>query len=249
MNSRFFKLLLVRDKRLSFFKQIHSSLIRSHSVHKPPQVYQPGKSFKARIRDPKYDPNFKILMGEKGAENRIMSFINAVLNLPDNERIMELQYLNPSDEQPDDRNIHFDTTIECTCFTNKGNRFIVEIEKAHVPGHDNRWVYYAGRELIRLGKIQNQLISREKDKTLRKKKRAEFYKNLNSVKLICILNFDTDISSVLKNKEDVVIHWNITESKNEEIASNLLSWTFVILPRFLAKNGGGKLNRLYNICF
>lgn len=188
--------------------------------------------FEAVVRDPKYDTTFKILMGEAGAEKRAISFINAVLNLPNDDEVIAIKYLESSDMRTEDRSIHFDVKIECTCETKLGNRFIVEMQKARFKGHTNRWVYYAARELTNIGQTNYQNFLNLPPEN-RKEMNKAYYQKLHPVKVIAILNFDDDVlAQELKDSTNTIIHWNITESKSKEIASDLLSWTYVVLPRF-----------------
>ena len=59
-----------------------------------------------------------------------------------------------------------------------------------------------------------------------------FFKKLLPVKVVTIFDFETPHSD-LCNKNDVVVNWNICEQRSKSMASRQLSWTFVILPRFV----------------
>jgi predicted transposase/invertase (TIGR01784 family) len=55
------------------------------------------------------------------------------------------------------------------------------------------------------------------------------------VKVIVIADFDSpQLQMELKNSTDVVVDWDICERKSHDVASPLLSWTFLVLPRFSA---------------
>ena len=50
------------------------------------------------------------------------------------------------------------------------------------------------------------------------------------VRVVVIMRFeDESIGGIL---HDPIVHWRIHDIKGNQAASNLLSWTFVVLPRF-----------------
>ncbi len=68
----------------------------------------------------------------------------------------------------------------------------------------------------------------------RKKAHARHYQRLDPVKVITLLDFDNEVAEgELCNGKDLVVHWDICERGSKNISSNLLSWTYVMLPRFL----------------
>ena len=67
----------------------------------------------ACVRDARFDQTFKVLLGEKGAEGRAISFLNAVLRLKeDGDRIKHIQFLDRSLYSPENRAIHFDVKVQ-----------------------------------------------------------------------------------------------------------------------------------------
>ena len=186
----------------------------------------------ACVRDARFDQTFKILLGEEGAERRAISFLNAVLRLEaDGDRIKHIQFLDGSRNSVDNRAIHFDVKIQGLCSTHAGHTFLVEMQKFRVPSHMNRWIFYAARELSEIGKrLHNAPTSRDKDVN-----RKNFYTGMAPVKVIVIADFDSpQLQMELKNSTDVVVDWDICERKSHDVASPLLSWTFLVLPRFSA---------------
>ena len=186
------------------------------------------------VRDVRYDETFKILFGEEGGENRTISFLNAVLSSELHDDLIEsIKFLDGTMNSAVDRTIHFDVKVEATCTTFNGNRFIIEMQKARIPGHTNRWVYYGARELSQMGERNYKkalaIIGQEE----RKKAHRAHYRALDPVKVITILDFDEPITQrEMKNGRDLLVHWDICERESKEIASPLLSWTYVMLPRF-----------------
>jgi hypothetical protein len=188
------------------------------------------------VRDVRYDETFKILLGESGAEARAISFLNAVLApKKTDDRIKSIRYLDGTLTSAVDRTLHFDIKIEGLCETFNGQRFIIEMQKAQVPGHINRWVYYGARELCLMGE-RNYKKALEAENKERKKLHLRHYQRLDPVKVVTVLDFDSlKGQEDFCNSKDIVFHWDICERRSKKISSKLLSWTYVILPRFLEK--------------
>jgi predicted transposase/invertase (TIGR01784 family) len=178
----------------------------------------PNFPFEATVRDVRFDKTFKILLGEN--EARTMSFLNAVLGLSGENRIMNISFMNGSTPELHNRSISFDLKIEAKCHSYSGHIFIVEMQKARHKGHTNRWIYYGARELFKMG-------GNKYEETIT----GEFYVSLCPVKVITIVDFDVPDDD-LRNTEDYLVHWDITERSSKIIASDLLSWTYIILPQF-----------------
>jgi len=194
-----------------------------------------GTRFK--IHDPKYDNTFKILLGERGAEPRAISFLNAVLDL-DGDKVESVKFVPESLKSVDGltRAVANDIKIEGFCKTTRGKRFIVEIQRKRVAGDSNRWVYYGSQEIVEQGRAYySSLPDVAKYPKERKTALAKFYKELYPVNMIAVMDFDTPLSrnELQNDPSDVLVHWNICECSTKKIANNLISWTFVILPRFL----------------
>ena len=186
----------------------------------------------ACVRDARFDQTFKILLGEKGAEHRAISFLNAALRLKtDGDRIERIQFLDRSIFAVNNRTIHFDVKIQGLCSTYAGHTFLVEMQKFRIPSHINRWIYYGARELSAIGeRLHNASTSQDKDVN-----QKNFYTGLTPVKVIVIADFDSpQLQMELKNSTDFVVDWDICERKSHDVASPLLSWTFLVLPRFSA---------------
>jgi hypothetical protein len=167
-----------------------------------------GNRFK--IHDPKYDNTFKILLGERGAENRAVSFLNAVLEL-DGDKVETVNFVPESHTSLDglSRAIRNDIKIEGVCETSRGKRFIVEIHRKRIAGDSNRWVYYTSQEIIEQGRAYYaSLPDVDTDPKARKAALSKFYKNLYPVKLIAVMDFDTPASmkELQNHSSDVLVH-------------------------------------------
>ena len=188
----------------------------------------------AVVRDARFDETFKILFGEIGAENRAISFLNAVLgHNSEADRIKKIQFLDRSLISVKGRSIHYDIKIQGLCETYSGHSFIIEMQKCRAPSHINRWMYYCARELTAIGKrlyrAANSSSGYGPDALVQK----TYYAGLRPVKMIVILDFDSlELQKELENSRDAVVHWKIREDASLRVASNMMSWTYVILPRF-----------------
>ena len=185
-------------------------------------------------RDARSDVTFKILFGE-GGEHRTINFINAVLNPKKiQDRVSGIVILDSTLNSMQGRTVHFDVRLECLCETNGGKRFILEMQRAREAGHTNRWLYYSARELCRIGERNNDMVKKEENAKERYRMEESYYQDLDCVKVICILDFDSKtLENKLGNERDILVHWNVCEQTTHKIVSELQSWTFVVLPRFI----------------
>lgn len=176
----------------------------------------------ACVRDARFDQTFKVLLGEKGAEDRAISFLNAALRLTDGDRIERIQFLDRSLVSPDNRTIHFDVKIQGLCTTYAGHTFIVEMQKARISSHINRWIYYGARELSAIGeRLHNARARSSQDNDVPQK---NFYSCITPVRVIVITDFDSpQLQMELKNSTDFVVDWGLCELKSHVLASPLMS--------------------------
>ena len=184
------------------------------------------------------------MLGESGAENRAVSFINSVLKL-DGDKVLSVKFVPESFYSVDNlsRAIQNDIKIEGLCKTSLGKRFIVEIHRKRVSGDSNHWVYYSSREIVEQGRAYYSSIpDMSTDPKKRKIALAKFYEKLYPVKMIVVMDFDSPTSQneLQNHSSDVLVHWGVCELSTHKIASNLISWTFVVLPRFLKLLSAGK---------
>jgi hypothetical protein len=189
------------------------------------------------VNSPRYDKTFKILLGEEGGENRTISFLNAVLGLKtETEQIQSVRLLKDTLPSADVREIQFDVRIEATCETYKGDRFIVEMQLAKTAGHIGRWIYYGARDLS--ASITNTLKRRSKQvgdsETLGpcNVTNITFYERLKPVRVIVIMGFEPAGNFGDKDEDEWIMDAGLFFRRTGKELSDLLSFTFVILPRF-----------------
>lgn len=214
-----------------------SQVSRTHIVQDVKKKQRNFSSLPADIvmKDARYDTTFKILFGEEGGENRAISFLNAVLDLKNHdEQIKKISFLDGSDYKTVDRTIHFDVRIKGLCETYGGHRFIVEMQKSHVTNQPKRWVYYAARELCKVSEAQYSTNSTMTPNSKRDaNSNKKYYPSLNPVKVITILDFDNpSAAKEINNTTDTVVHWDIRERASKKKVTDIMSWTYVVLPRF-----------------
>ena len=152
---------------------------------------------------------------------RCLNFIlisnNAVIGFKPPKRrmtvIKSIRYLDGTLTSAVDRTLHFDIKIEGLCETFNGQRFIIEMQKAQVPGHINRWVYYGARELCLMGE-RNYKKALEAENKERKKLHLRHYQRLDPVKVVTVLDFDSlKGQEDFCNSKDIVFHWDICERR------------------------------------
>jgi predicted transposase/invertase (TIGR01784 family) len=165
--------------------------------------------FKEKYINPFTDYGFKRLFGEEPNKDLLLDFLNELLK--DQEgRITEISYL-PNEKLPiaiGDRRAIFD--IYCT--NEKGEQFIVEMQKAEQKFFKDRTVFYSTFP------IQEQ--ARNKD---------QFWNfELKTVYTIGILDFVFEESDPDKYRHDV----KLTEQETKEVFYDKLTYIYLEMPKF-----------------
>lgn len=165
--------------------------------------------FKERYINPFTDYGFKRLFGEEPNKDLLLDFLNELLK--DQEgRITELSYL-PNEKLPislGDRKAIFD--IYCT--NEKGEQFIVEMQKAEQKFFKDRTIFYSTFP------IQEQ--ARNKDR---------FWNfELKAVYTIGILDFVFEESDPDKFRHDV----KLTEQETKKVFYDKLTFIYLEMPKF-----------------
>lgn len=165
--------------------------------------------FKERYINPFTDYGFKRLFGEEPNKDLLLDFLNELLK--DQEgKITELSYL-PNEKLPisvGDRRAIFD--IYCT--NEKGEQFIVEMQKAEQKFFKDRTIFYSTFP------IQEQ--ARNKDRFW------DF--ELKAVYTIGILDFVFEESEPEKYRHDV----KLTEQETNKVFYNKLNYIYLEMPKF-----------------
>ncbi len=165
--------------------------------------------FKEKYINPFTDYGFKRLFGEEPNKDLLLDFLNELLK-EEEGKITALSYL-PNEKLPislGDRRAIFD--IYCT--NEKGEQFIVEMQKAEQKFFKDRTIFYSTFP------IQEQ--ARNKDR---------FWNfELKSVYTIGILDFEFEESDPNKYRHDV----KLTEQENKKVFYNKLNYIYLEMPKF-----------------
>lgn len=165
--------------------------------------------FKEKYINPFTDYGFKRLFGEEPNKDLLLDFLNELLK-EEQGRITELSYL-PNEKLPisvGDRRAIFD--IYCT--NERGEQFIVEIQKAEQKFFKDRTIYYATFP------IQEQ--ARNKDR---------FWNfELKAIYTIGILDFVFEESDKDKYRHDV----KLTEQVTKQVFYDKLTFIYLEMPKF-----------------
>ncbi|MBK1809940.1 PD-(D/E)XK nuclease family transposase [Clostridium sp. YIM B02505] len=171
------------------------------------------------ILDPKNDVVFQKIFGSPENEDILISFLNAILEKTEKEKIKNIEYVDTklSDIEAVDDKIGI---LDVRVITEKGIHINVEIQLINRYNMINRTLFYWSR-------LYSSQI-----------KRGENYKDLNKTITINILNFNY----IDSNKYHTTYH--LYEDDEKIILSDILEIHFVELPKFLDEQP--KLNNSLN---
>jgi len=165
--------------------------------------------FKEKYINPFTDYGFKRLFGEEPNKDLLLDFLNELLK--DQEgKITELSYL-PNEKLPisvGDRRAIFD--IYCT--NEKGEQFIVEMQKAEQKFFKDRTIFYSTFP------IQEQV--RNKDRFW------DF--ELKAIYTVGILDFEFEESDPDKYRHDLLL----TEQETKKVFYDKLNYIYLEMPKF-----------------
>jgi predicted transposase/invertase (TIGR01784 family) len=163
----------------------------------------------SRYINPFTDFGFKHLFGSESNKDILISFLNAVL--PD-QKIATLQYKNVERQgiTEAERKVIFDLH----CENEKGEKFIVELQRAKQDYFKDRTVYYSTFP------IQEQAI------------RGDWNYELNHVYTISILNFRFQ-NPITKKKDTAVKHIvKLINTETKEVFYDKLTFVYLQMPNF-----------------
>lgn len=162
------------------------------------------------ILDPKNDVVFQKIFGSPENEDILISFLNALLEETEKEKIKHVEYVDTklSDIEAIDDKIGI---LDVRVVTEKGIHINIEIQLINRYNMINRTLFYWSRL------YSNQI------------KKGENYKNLNKTITINILNFNY----IDSNKYHTTYH--LCEDDEKIMLTDILEIHFVELPKFLDK--------------
>jgi predicted transposase/invertase (TIGR01784 family) len=164
---------------------------------------------KAKYVNPFTDFGFKKIFGEEASKPLLIDFLNALLPL--DEEIVDLTFKN--NEQLGQTDIDRKVIYDLFCENDKGEKFIVELQKAKQNYFKERTIYYATFP------IREQA------------EKGEWNYNLKAVYCIGILDFVFDDYELEPEKNEVV-HTIKLKNQNGKIFYDKLAFIYLEMPNF-----------------
>ena len=164
---------------------------------------------KAKYVNPFTDFGFKKIFGEEASKPMLMDFLNALL--PQNDKIIDLSFKN--NEQLGQTDIDRKAIYDIYCENEKGEKFIVELQKAKQNYFKERTIYYSTFP------IREQA------------ERGEWNYNLKSVYCIGILDFTFDDYEQEPEKSEVV-HTIKLKNQYGKTFYEKLTYIYLEMPNF-----------------
>lgn len=164
---------------------------------------------KAKYINPFTDFGFKKIFGEEASKPLLLDFLNAIL--PNSDKIVELSFKN--NEQLGQTDFDRKAIYDIYCENEKGEKFIVELQKAKQNYFKERTIYYSTFP------IREQA------------EKGEWNYNLKAVYCIGILDFTfRDYESEEEKSE--VLHTVKLKNQHENVFNDKLTFIYIELPNF-----------------
>ena len=167
----------------------------------------------AKYLDPKADLTFKRVFGEH--KELLISFLNAMLPLPEGKEIVEIEYL-PTELVPETPLLKKNSIVDVRCKDNGDRYFIVEMQMEWQPSFKQRMLFNASKVYVR-----------QLDK-------SEAYDALQPVYALSLIN------DVYEKGDDYYHHYKIVEEEHTERVLEGLEMIFIELPKFTPSSYTGK---------
>ncbi|ANO47571.1 hypothetical protein Pf1_02116 [Flavobacterium columnare] len=164
---------------------------------------------KAKYINPFTDFGFKKIFGEEASKNLLIDFLNTLL--PQHDQIKELSFKNT--EQLGITDLDRKAIYDIYCQNEKGEKFIVELQKAKQNFFKERTIYYATFP------IREQA------------EKEEWNYHLKSVYCIGILDFTFDDYESEPEKSEVV-HTIKLKNQNGKVFYDKLTYIYLEMPNF-----------------
>ncbi len=167
---------------------------------------------KAKYLNPFTDFGFKKIFGEEASKPLLIDFLNALL--PQTDKIVDLTFKN--NEQLGETDLDRKAIYDIYCENEKGEKFIVELQKAKQNYFKERTIYYSTFP------IREQA------------EKGEWNYNLKAVYCIGILDFTFDDYKTELEKSEVV-HTIKLKNQNGKIFYDKLTFIYLEMPNFKRK--------------
>jgi len=174
-----------------------------------------------RFADPKSDIAFKKIFGNENRGEILISFLNAVLDLAEGKRILEVEILNPY-QAPRIEGLR-ESTLDVRASDQRDIQYIVEMQIQKKAGFAKRVVYYTAKAYS--GQIQV----------------AEDYPKLNQVIFIEICDF-----TIFEDPDYLTRHLILNANSFKQELKDL-EFNFIELPKFSRREEelGGIIEQRY----
>lgn len=166
-------------------------------------------TMKAKYVNPFTDFGFKKIFGEEASKPLLIDFLNSLL--PQNDQIVELNFKN--NEQLGQTDLDRKAIFDIYCENEKGEKFIVELQKAKQNYFKERTVYYSTFP------IREQA------------EKGEWNYNLKAVYCIGILDFTFDDYDTEPEKNEV-LHTIKLKDQNGKTFYDKLTFIYLEMPNF-----------------
>lgn len=164
---------------------------------------------KARYINPYTDFGFKKIFGEEASKPQLMDFLNALL--PEKDRIVNLSFKN--NEQLGASELDRKVIYDIYCENDKGEKFIVELQKAKQNYFKERTIYYSTFP------IREQA------------ERGEWNYNLTAVYCIGILDFTFDDYETEPERSEY-LHTIKLKNQHGKVFYDKLTYVYLEMPNF-----------------
>ena len=156
--------------------------------------------------DIKNDVAFRKIFGNENRKEALISFLNAVLLLQKNHKIIDVDILTPY-QLPDLQGGKV-TILDVKAKDQNGKTYIVEMQVAEIDGFSKRVLYYASKS------YSSQI------------ERGDDYEKLNPIYFIGILDF------IISQNTDYLSRHKVVDIKTGENYINNIEFNFIELPKF-----------------
>jgi predicted transposase/invertase (TIGR01784 family) len=168
-----------------------------------------NNKMKAKYLNPFTDYGFKKIFGEEASKPLLIDFLNALL--PQTDKIIDLTFKNT--EQLGQTDLDRKAIYDIYCENEKGEKFIVELQKAKQNYFKERTIYYSTFP------IREQA------------EKGEWNYNLKAVYCIGILDFTFDDYETEPEKSEVV-HTIKLKNQNGKTFYDKLTFIYLEMPNF-----------------
>ena len=162
-----------------------------------------------RYLDPKADLTFKKIFGEH--KDLLISLLNALLPLADDEQIESVEYLSP--ELVPETYVGKNSIVDVRCRDVKGRQFIVEMQNAYQTFFKDRSLYYATfpiREQAEKGDVWNY--------------------QLKHVYVVALLNYE--MSDPAFSTESINHDIGLLDKQTHRVFNDKLTFKYVEISKF-----------------